>query len=301
MKGIIESCGVKIGYNIDDRLRSCLDIEFLEKYIPGMKINNQYNLQDYLIQVRHNHNRNFKHGKQESLIETENLIKDDFMAVVSRTLESLLFMKGFFSIHSAALQDNEGTILFSGRPRVGKTTSVFGILEMNPHLSYFSGDRTVIRDGEAIAGTKRVSFRVGSFIYELKDLNYPREFTEEERKHPWNYNVPVIPESLGLKRSEEKKRVKCIIFPNKIEVPLSVKELSPEATFTRVTNQSFFFLEEFPRMLIELRQIIPTICLYEDMNRILPKIETLVNTVPTYEVSGNLKDISEWVNKEIIT
>lgn len=301
MKGIISSCGINLGYQIDDSLSSCLDAEFLEKYIPDMKMErDEEGSLDYLIKVKYNNERAFIHGREESIVNIDNLVKDDFMALVSRTLESLLFMKGYFSIHSAALQDKEGTVIFSGRPRVGKTTSVFGVLEKNPNLSYFSGDRTVIDEMDAIAGTKSVSFRVGSLLYELKKLNYLRGFSDEEKKHPWNYSVPVVPEDIGLKRSEERKPVKCIIFPNKIDVPLSVKQLSPESVFTRVTNQSFFFLEEFPRMLMALRQIIPTICSYEEMNNILPKIEKLVNSVPIFEISGKLEDIANWVDDEII-
>src|SRR3989344_9079478 len=101
MMGTIKSCGIRIGYEIPDRISSCLDPRLLGKYIPDMGFDGEKLDNDYHIQIREDDERSFIYGDRECIINTDIMSNEDFFAITSRTLESLLFRRRLFSMHSA--------------------------------------------------------------------------------------------------------------------------------------------------------------------------------------------------------
>lgn len=277
------SVGKGIELIIDDD--SLIDALQLGKYIPEMKECGC--VSDYRIKyVRGDAFLGF--GRDEVICRSRDLFRKDVMALLSRSLEYLFFKDRIYSVHSTSVYKGGHMVLFPGRSGSGKTNLQMKIAENNDDISLFSCDRTVIEGKTAISGTK---------VLNINNNSLERYFSNIKEKVvtlPGDTKSTLGEEVLEYRFYQGTAEIGAIVHPFVTDSRLEANELKADRKLRKMANNSFYFIDEFPRLMLGPRKVIQTPVELKQKDDVLERIYDLVSSVPNYEVSGRLEDVKKW-------
>lgn len=243
------------------------ELEKMVQYIPDARIINHSEVYHFTLRFTKDKPK-LVTKPDEIIISSEEENPKDIVTASSRILEHLLFLNGQYSVHSSAFSINDSVgILLPGQARTGKTMTMIDMCK-NGCYKVISSDRTVIENDSMIAGTKVIN--TSDKIYSANQ----------------SLQVQMLPATLVE-----------IIYPLISNVDATIKELNPTEAFTRLVNQSFYFLEEFPRVIFATTQLFPNITPEVYKNNMLLKMKKLSETVPSISIAGRSEDIKDYITK----
>lgn len=286
------SAGKSIRLSIEDYFN--LDESLMKQYIPSLNVSNKIERVNYTIQVIKG-DSSFNFNEERAVYVTQGINNNDVMALLSRYFEYLFFKEGKYSVHSSAFCHNNEAVVIAGRSGSGKTTLLLKLLEKNSELGLISSDRTLISNSYVIGGTKIINIKGSSLLYEFPDI-WKRMALGERVEAQEQFRL--IEENSPFKYHTDPVLIRCIIYPYKTNGELETKKLQYPNNLTRFANQAFYFLEEFPRILIDGKIVLSTPIKDSDKNLTLKQIDLLVSNVDSYTLSGKLEDMQEWITKE---
>ena len=267
----------------------------LKQYIPGVKITQTTSGKEnhYEIVIKEG-SPSFNINNDRAIYTTPKISEEDIMALSSRITEYLWSKKGIYSVHSSAININDKTILMPGRPGAGKTTLMLALVKRFPEAKIISGDRTLIDNKIIVEGTKTLNFIASSLEEEfpyysnlLKEYKKKNRVTFPAEKSPFTYHF-------------EPTDISAIIYPQKHPGKFIGKEIQGVSNLIRFSNQAYYFLDEFPRLLIGALIPITTPLHDEEKQKTLYEMKRLTDTTPSYFTSGTLTDIVNFVESEIL-
>lgn len=303
----IETSGAGLVYNSDIEL-----IDFLRKsrdYLefPGLKIYDNIPEEfPYSVKYFDVQDRNILCSDKEIKIyyPSNNLTAASIVFMGYILMERQRNEQSMVTIHSACVEKNNSAILLLGRTGSGKTTLSLNLCD-NYNYSLIGNDRNIIgfnSNGELTAfdGTRFLFLRYESIKRNMPEL---LDLFPEEKKDSWLRKVKVLPEDLGIKTTSNVPITKSYI----IHVDNSSKELY---CINGDNAANRLYLNELFSMYI--RGMYTT---FSDKNfnaiGYVPSYDTaqcyknraeLINAIFTISnleyVSGNLSDISEYINEK---
>jgi uncharacterized protein YlzI (FlbEa/FlbD family) len=267
-----------------------IDLEPLQQYLPSC-IELIDGVPDMTLEFVNGNKGVIQLSNDRLIIETKEMHKD-VLTAASRYLEHLYFRDGCYSVHSAAFSLHGKAVLLPGRSGAGKTTVLLDLLLKNADYDFISADRTVIEKNKIIAGTTRVNMRGSSIRDEIPAIQNQLKNVDFSEDQDYVFSAS----QLGFNVNQKETPIFLIVYPQKENSKLRVKRLPYPDVCTRLANQSFYFLEEFPRILFGANKLVPCITSEDLKNQVLKEINHLTNLVDSYAVSGRLEDITEWVS-----
>lgn len=273
--------------------------KLIRQYIPDVKIEESIDkiiiepTKDFLIKIQEG-KPIFNISNEEAIYSTQKIISEDIMAITSKISEYLWSKKGIYSIHSSAVRIDDKTILIPGRSGAGKTTFMMELIKRRPDTKIISGDRTLIDNEMIVAGTKILNFNAASLAEEFP------YFSEILRNYKFENRVTFSPEQSPFNYHFEPTGIDAIVYPQKHSGNFMGIELNGTPKLTRFVNQGYYFLEEFPRLLVSNLMPLTTPVAYKERQKILHKMKQLTDSTPSYATSGKLSDIVDFVEREIL-
>ena len=308
MKDIyIETSGAGLVYHSDIDLTGFLGSskDYLE--FPGLKIfENVPNNFPYSVK--------YFDVPDRSILCSENEIKIYYPSE-DLTAASIVFMgyilmerqrneKSMVTIHSACVEKDNSAILLLGRTGSGKTTLSLNLCDKY-NYSLIGNDRNVIgfnSDEELVAfdGTKFVFLRYESIKRNIPEL---LGLFPNEKKDSWLRKVKVLPDDLGIRVSSNVPITKSYI----IHVDNSQKELycrNGDDPANRLYLNELFSMyirgmyTTFSDKKFRAVGYVPsydTVQCYKNRTEL---INAVFETSDLEYVSGNLNDVSEYINEK---
>ena len=266
---------------------------YSELYIPDIKFyENGLDKPEYNIYAYYSNKKNYiKEGNSIFIEDSDkDLLINDTIMTLSRLFDKILIENGYYIMHSSAVSKDENAILFSGISSAGKTTSALKLCLEYDDIKFCSGDKTVLKEDEVIGGTKRTHVRKGSILYELPKLK--KYFNIEDNENIWNEQVYLRPSWVNIKEENEKK-LKAIIFPKKLSLPLKIKKLDKRDAFLRIhENLTYFY--NYPHLLVGQELPLNINIKYKDKVKVTKYAKFLSENINVFTVDGKLDEITDF-------
>jgi len=218
----------------------------------------------------------------------------DTTMLTSHLLEDALNKDCRYSFHSSAISDGKDIIIIGGSASSGKTSTSLSVCLKEPEkIKIYSGDRTVIEDLRAIAGTKQLCVRLGSMVYEMPEL---KQFVPNCNDSPWDTTTIVKAEGIKLHTNYGPKNIKYFIYPRKGDHCLEVSPIRDDRAILRLHEDIRAFSDVYPNVMLGQKRILPESTLtHEDKQKRLEYAVSLAKEIPIISVSGKLDDIGKYV------
>lgn len=221
----------------------------------------------YILSVRHGQ-PNLRLGRDRGKFRSTLLLADDIVAITSRVLEYRYWRQATYSVHSSAVLFESGVVLIAGKPRCGKTTLALDLCTTFDG-KLISTDRTVVSRNRVLGGTQPVE----AVRWRQQELACAGE---RDALH-------------------KPAKIIAIVYPVINPAPLQVTRMDHRQAFYALSRQAFYFLDEFPRVVYETRQVIPTLIHDQRKNKLLREVDALARCVPSFTISGEQQDKSTWI------
>ncbi len=287
--------GIMTNYEIDKSFS-----ESAELYLPDVKFSQSKELYVSPTHIIYScfSTQNKKFENKRNLIHLEDydkkLLINDTLMVASRLSDELLIKDKVYPIHSSCVAKNESAVLLIGSSSTGKTTTALKTCIDDNEISFYSGDKTLLEDNFVVGGTKRVHVRKGSVLFELPYLK--SYFEVEDNDKVWDEYIHLRASSIGLQEDSEKKYIEAIVIPKKVSSGLKIKKLNKDESFLRIHENMTHFLY-YPHVLKGQKAPITQFLLDNDDRLYITEYADNISSLPTYNVSGSLEEISKFVRQ----
>jgi hypothetical protein len=266
----------------------------LKQYIPDVRFDDSVSQNSAFVIVIEEGEPFYQTSPKGVVYRTPEINRGDVMAVVSRHAEYLWANKGVYSVHSSSINIDGKTILIPGRSGAGKTTLMMNLVKNFPQAKLISGDRTLVDGREIVGGTKLLNFIASSLREEFPDLiKILDTYTVGDR-------IRLDQEHSPFSYQQEPTNINAIVYPQKHPGKFTDQELKGIPRLTRLVYQGHHFLDEFPRLLLGIMEPLSTPVTQEDRKRVLAKIKDLTDNTPSYVIAGNLVDMVDFIEREIL-
>ena len=221
-------------------------------------------IDSYVVSVREGSFAFFNDGCG-AFYRSDVVLKEDVMALVSRHAEYLFQRNGCYSVHSGGVVVGGEALLLAGRVGVGKTSLTLELAKSG--YGVLSTDRVLIKRNEVISGSHYVNSQLDRGSVFGDDFYYVND----------------------------EVRVGLLVYPFLRDASLQWRKLAYPENITRFANQIFYFLDEFPRLLVGSEVPFVTPSSVYDRGVVFDYAKDLVKNLDCYVVSGRKEEVAKWI------